>query len=117
MEERRERIALGRTTLRVLRYLEDNGPTTLSHGARHASFSPNGIWVMASTNYLLRSSGMVEWAGGNYGRWDVRITDYGRECLKRGSRDPRRVVRFSDSYGPKPDEGPLAALARGEAGQ
>jgi hypothetical protein len=97
------RIALGKTALRVLRFLDENGPTTLSHGARYASISPNGIWVMQNTNYLLRDTGMVEWAGGNYGRWDVRITEYGRECLRRCSHElgPQNRNQFLESYGPR----------------
>lgn len=95
------RSSLGKTALRVLRFLDENGPTSLSHGSRYASISPNGIWVMQSTNYMLRSSGMVEWAGGNYGRWDVRITEYGRECLARGSRDSSVRVAFIDGFGPR----------------
>lgn len=96
------RITLGKTALRVLRFLEANGATTLSHGSRYASISPNGIWVMSSTNHLLRSSGIVEWAGGNYGRWDVRITDYGRDCLRLGSHAGHHG-NFVGSYGPRED--------------
>lgn len=95
------RIALGKTALRVLAVLDEHGPTPLSHGARYAEISAGQIRCMASTNYLLRSSGMVEWAGGNYGRWHVRITDYGRECLARGSRDANRRVTFIETYGPR----------------
>lgn len=98
------RIALGKTAKRALATIAKHGPLQLSHGARYARMSPRAIYVMQSTNYLLRSSGMVEWAGGNYDRWHVRITDYGRECLRRGSRDPEVRVVFSDSYGPRDSE-------------
>ena len=52
---------------------------------------------------------MVEWAGGNYGRWDVCITDYGRECLERGWRDANRRVAFAESYGPRHERANLQA--------
>jgi hypothetical protein len=95
------RIALGKTAMRALKALDEHGPIPLSHGRRYASMSASGIYVMQSTNHLLRTSGMVEWAGGNYDRWSVRLTDYGRDCLKRGSRDADRRVSFTDSYGPR----------------
>jgi len=95
-----ERICLGKTAQRALDALSVYGPLPLSHGARYAEIGAAGIRVMASTNYLLRSSGMVEWAGGNYGRWHVRLTEYGDECRRRGWRDASRTVSFSDSYGP-----------------
>lgn len=107
------RIALGKTALRVLQYLDDHGPTRLSHGSRYASFGPSLIRVMQSTNYLLRASGMVVWAGGNYERWHVRLTNYGRECLTRRSHDGRRLPDgFPASYGPSDD---AALLADGNA--
>lgn len=112
------RAALGKTAKRALKALEEYGVLPLSHGYRYATMSRAGIFVMQSTNYLLRTSGMVEWAGGNYGRWDVRLTDYGRDCLQRGSRDPRRHVPFPDSYGPRDDAELLAdANAYYSAGQ
>lgn len=97
------RICLGKTAQRALDALSVHGPLTLSHGYRYAEIGAGGIRVMQSTNHLLRSSGMVEWAGGNYGRWHVRLTEYGDECRKRGWRDPDRVVNFADSYGPRAD--------------
>lgn len=89
--------------MRVLAVLDEHGPTPLSHGARYAEINAGQMRVMASTNYLLRGQGMVEWAGGNYGRWHVRLTDYGRECLARGSHTPGRRAVFADSYGPRGD--------------
>jgi hypothetical protein len=59
--------------------------------------------VMASTNDHLRTHGLVEWAGGNYDRWCVRITDYGRECLARRSHDGKARARLHETYGPRPD--------------
>lgn len=98
------RIALGKTAKRALAALVEHGPIQLSHGVRYAAISRYAILVMSSTNYLLRSSGMVEWAGGNYGRWHVRITDYGRDCLKRGSRDPSMRTSAPNSYGPRSED-------------
>lgn len=99
-----KRIALGKTAMRALAALAEHGPIPLSHGARYAEISRSQIRVMASTNYLLRGSGMVEWAGGNYDRWTVRLTDYGRECLAKGSHDPlHRAPPFHQSYGPATD--------------
>jgi hypothetical protein len=95
------RYTLGKTALRILKVLDEHGPTPLSHGVRYAEINAGQIRCMSSTNWLLRSSGMVEWAGGNYGRWHVRITDYGRECLARGSRDPSRHCTFINTYGPR----------------
>lgn len=96
------RSALGRTAKRVLATLAEHGAVPLSHGARYAEIHSGQMRVMASTNYLLRSQGMVEWAGGNYGRWHVRITDYGRECLARGSHIPgANRAAFSETYGPR----------------
>lgn len=103
------RIALGTTALRILAALDEHGPTPLSHGARYAEISAGRIRCMSSTNYLLRSSDMVEWAGGNYGRWHVRITDYGRECLRRRSRDPNRCVSPLDTYGPRDADAALTS--------
>lgn len=103
------RIPLGKTAKRALAALAEHGPLTLSHGVRYARISSGGIWVMASTNYLLRRSGMVEWAGGNYGRFHVRLTDYGRECLDRGSHDALRQPNpMHQSYGPRDDAALLA---------
>ena len=99
-----ERVALGETAKRALAMIAEHGPLPLSHGVRYAQISPSHVTVMMSTNHLLRTSGMIEWAGGNYDRWTVRITEYGRECLKRGSRDPRHHVPFSDSFGPRDGE-------------
>lgn len=98
------RISLGKTAKAALKMIAEHGPIPLGHGVRYAQISPTGITVMQSTNHLLRTSGMIEWAGGNYDRWDVRITDYGRECLRRGSRDDSIHVSFSDSYGPRQDD-------------
>lgn len=97
------RIALGKTARRVLAVLAEHGPAPLSHGVRYAEIDAGQIRVMSSTNFLLRSGGMVEWAGGNYGRWHVRITDYGRECLRLGSHNASYHGRFADSYGPRDD--------------
>lgn len=103
------RIALGKTAKRVLAMLAEHGPIPLSHGARYAEIATYQIRVMASTNHLLRANGMVEWAGGNYDRWTVRLTDYGRECLRLGSHDPRhRAPPFHQSYGPSTDAELLA---------
>lgn len=102
------RITLGKTAMRALAMVAEYGPLPLSHGVRYAQISPSGVTVMMSTNHLLRTSGMIEWAGGNYDRWTVRITDYGRDCLKRGSRDPRRHVPFADSFGPRDGDELLA---------
>lgn len=97
----RSRICLGKTAQRVLDALHVYGPTPLSHGARYAEIEAGQIRVMQSTNYLLRSAGMVEWAGGNYGRWHVRLTEYGEECRRRGWHDGRRGPKgFTSSYGP-----------------
>jgi hypothetical protein len=99
------RIPLGKTAKRVLAMLAEHGPTPLSHGARYAEITTYQIRVMASTNHLLRASGMVEWAGGNHDRWTVRLTDYGRECHRLGSHDPlHRAPSFHASYGPSPDD-------------
>lgn len=95
------RITLGKTAKRVLRRLAEHGVAQLSHGSRYAEIDYGPIRVMSSTNYLLRSSCMIEWAGGNYDRWTVRITDYGRECLRRGSRDPSIHCHQMDTYGPR----------------
>ena len=100
----KRRLALGKTARRALAMIAEHGPLQLSHGTRYAEMSASVIRVMQSTNYLLRSSGMVEWAGGNHDRWQVRITEYGQECLLRGTRDPSHRVRFSDSYGPALDQ-------------
>jgi hypothetical protein len=97
-----KRITLGKTALRVLAVLDEHGPTPLSHGARYAEINSGQIRIMMSTNHLLRSGGMVEWAGGNYGRWHVRITDYGRECLRLRSHASRHG-NFVESYGPRAD--------------
>lgn len=97
-----KRIKLGKTAMAVLRMLDREGVVPLSHGVRYAEINPYQIRVMSSTNWLLRSSGMVEWAGGNYGRWSVRLTDYGRECLTKGSRLPSRRVPGHTTYGPTP---------------
>ena len=97
-----KRIKLGKTAMRVLQKLDERGPTPLSHGVRYAAFNPNLISVMSSTNHHLRTYQLVEWAGGNYDRWTVRLTDYGRECLRLGSHDPSRPGgKFADSYGPR----------------
>lgn len=98
------RITLGNTAKRALDMIAEHGPLPLTHGYRYARISRAGIYVMQSTNHLLRSSGMVEWAGGNYDRSHVRITEYGEECRRRGSRDPAVSVHFSDSYGPREGE-------------
>lgn len=103
------RIALGQTAKRALAMIADHGPLYLTHGARYAEISPLGIRLMASTNYLLRAHGMVEWAGGNYDRWHVRITDYGRQCLERGTHDPmHRPAPMHMTYGPRDDAALLA---------
>lgn len=94
------RIILGKTAQRALGALFVHGPLPLSHGARYAEISAGGIRVMQSTNHLLRTSGMVEWAGGNFDRWTVRITPYGDECRRRGWRDSGVTVRFADTFGP-----------------
>lgn len=99
--ERAYRISLGKTAKGVLKRLAENGPAQLSHGSRYAEIDFGPIRVMSSTNYLLRSSCMIEWAGGNYDRWTVRITDYGRECLRRGSRDANIRCHQMDTYGPR----------------
>lgn len=104
-----KRIGLGKTAILVLSKLAEHGPIPLSHGARYAEITTYQIRVMASTNHLLRHYGMVEWAGGNYDRWTVSLTDYGRECLRLGSHDPlHRAKPFHASYGPLPDTEALA---------
>lgn len=101
------RVTLGKTAMSALKALDDNGPLQLSHGYRYASISLDGIYLMSSTNHLLRTENLVEWAGGNYDRHHVRITDYGRDCLARGSHVPGSqnkglppFTRFHASYGP-----------------
>ena len=99
------RSPLGKTARLALQALADHGPLVLSHGRRYASTGPGGLYVMSPTNHTLRVRGMVEWAGGNYDRFHVRLTDYGRECLRRGSHDlDRPAVSFAESYGSGPQE-------------
>lgn len=96
------RASLGNTARRALQAIAEHGPITLSHGVHYAEITRYGVFVMSPTNHLLRANGLVEWAGGNYSRWHVRITDYGRECLGRGSRDlSRRRIPPHLTYGPQ----------------
>jgi len=102
---RANRIRLGKTAQKVLDNLHVHGPIWLSHGSRYAEIGSNGARVMMSTNHLLRATGMVEWAGGNYGSWHVRITEYGEECRRRGWHDgDRRRQSTTVTYGPRADD-------------
>ncbi len=96
------RSTLGRTTRAVLQHLVDHGVCGLNHGSRWALFNGASWIVKSDCEHFLRTSGMIEAAGGNYPDHYVRITDYGRDCLKRGSKDLGVSVPFF--WGPQADQ-------------
>ena len=96
------RIITGKTVRLVLTHLAVHGPCGITHGSRYAHFNGASWQVMSSTEHLLRTSGMVEAAGGNYPDHFVRLTPYGRKCHERGWRDSEIGVPFF--WGPKPDQ-------------